>query len=149
MNKSFVLGGLMLALFAVPALAQQPATQTQNPTAQTGRMGRRGDYKAADPATRARRMTDRLTKELSLDQATAQKVYAAALERAQAIDGLQANATDRRAQAKQLKANADQFQAKLKTILTPDQFAKFESMRSEMRHGRGKNRPAHAGTDQR
>ncbi len=102
----------------------------------------------ADPTIRAQRMADRLTKELGLDQATSQKVYTAALARAQKIDNIQASPDDNRTKAKALKANADDFKAQLKSILTPDQFTKFESMRGRMRGGRGGMGRPDSDTDQ-
>ena len=92
----------------------------------------------ADPQTRARRMTDRMTKQLSLDGATSQKVYDATLAHAQKVDAIMANSDDKKAKGQAMKANADEFKSKLQSILTPDQFAKVQEMRGKMRHGRGR-----------
>ena len=93
----------------------------------------------ADAPTRARKMTDRMTKQLGLDQATSQKVYDATLARDQKIDDIRANSTDNRANAKAMKANADDYKSKLQGILTPDQFAKAEAMRGKGRRNQGGN----------
>ncbi len=110
--------------------------------------GTKQGQKMADPTIRAQRMTDRLTKELGLDQVASQKVYAVALTRAQKIDNIQASPDDNRTKANALKANADDFKAQLKGILTPDQFTKFTAMRGRMRAGRGNRQNRDADTDQ-
>lgn len=96
-------------------------------------------YQAGDPATRARKMTDRMTKQLGLDEASAKKVYDVTLARAEKVDAIQKGTDDNKAKGKALKANADEYKSKLQSILTPDQFAKFESMRGRMGRGRGNN----------
>lgn len=137
MFKKIAFGGLLLSLFALPLLAQQTATPDAPPTAHPGRGRGVQQYQAADPATRARKMTDRMTQQLGLDQATSKKVYDLALERAQKVDAIQKSSDDNRTKANALKTNADDFKAKLKGVLTPDQFAKLESMGGRMRGGRG------------
>ncbi|UFH54554.1 DUF4890 domain-containing protein [Spirosoma sp. KNUC1025] len=139
MFKKIALSGLMLSLLSLPLWAQQTATP-DSPAQTTTRMGRNGsmrDHQMGTPETRARKMTDRMTQHLGLDQATSQKLYDATLARAQKVDAIQASSDDNRAKAQALKANADDFKAKLQSILTPDQFAKLQSMKGKMRHGRG------------
>ncbi|MVM30641.1 DUF4890 domain-containing protein [Spirosoma sp. HMF4905] len=98
-------------------------------------------YQAADPATRAQRMTDQMTKQLGLDDATSKKVYDLTLARAQKVDAIQKGTDDNKTKNQALNANADDFKSKLKGILTPDQFTKFESMRGRMGRGRGNGGP--------
>lgn len=136
MIKKLMLSGLMLSLLSLPLLAQ--TTTPDAPVQTTPRMGRgRGmqQYQAADPATRAQRMTDRMKQQLGLDDATTKKVYDVTLARAQKVDAIQKGSDDNRTKSQALKANADDYKAKLKAILTPDQFAKLESMRGQMRKG--------------
>lgn len=139
MFKKIIFGSLVLSFFSVSLFAQQ--TAPANAPAQTNaRMGKRGamqDKPMADAATRAQKMTNRLTKQLGLDESTAQKVYAAALARDQKIDDIRANSSDKRANARAMKTNADEFKTKLQGILTPDQFAKVEAMRHKGRKNRG------------
>ncbi|MFD2936083.1 DUF4890 domain-containing protein [Spirosoma flavum] len=139
MFKKIALSGLLLSLFSFPLVAQQTATPDA-PVQSNTRMGksRPMQQQMGDPATRAKKMTDRMTKQLGLDQATSQKVYDVTLARAQKVDAIQASSDDNRAKAQSLKANADDFKAKLKGILTPDQFTKLESMKGHMRNGRGR-----------
>ena len=90
----------------------------------------------ADPATRARKMTDRMTQALGLDQPTAQKVYDATLARTQKVNDIQASADNNKAKAQALKANADEYKRTLQGILTPDQLAKMESTKGNRRGNR-------------
>lgn len=137
MFKKIALSGLLLSLFSFPLLAQQ--TATPDAPAQTNtRMGRNRSmqHQMGDPAIRAKKMTDRMTQALGLDQATSQKVYEATLARAQKVNAIQAGSDDNRAKQQALKANADEYKATLKNILTPDQFAKLDAMKDRMKHGR-------------
>jgi hypothetical protein len=136
MFKKIALSGLMLSLLSLPLLAQ---TTTDAPATTNNRIGRNGGMhrQMGDPATRARKMTDRMTKELGLDQTASQKVYDATLARAQKVDAIRKGSDDNKAKAQALKANADDYKAKLQSILTPDQFAKVQAMRKH--HGRGGN----------
>lgn len=136
MLKKIALSGLVLTMFSLPLLAQQTTT----PDAPAARMGKgRGmqQYQAADPATRAQKMTDRMTRQLELDQATSKKVYDVLLERAEKVYAIQKGSDGNKTKAQALKANADDFKSKMKSILTPDQYTKFESMRG--RRGRDSN----------
>lgn len=141
MIKNLIAAGFLLAFTSLPLLAQQ--TTTPDVSAQTnGRMGRnqgtnRQQRPMADAPTRARKMTDRMTQQLGLDQATSAKVYDAALARDQKIDNIQKGTDDNRTKAQALKANADDFRGKLQGILTPDQFTKFDAMRNHGRRNKG------------
>ncbi len=139
MFKKIALSGLLLSIFSLPLLAQQTATPDA-PAQATTRMGKNRSMQQqpmGDPTTRAQKMTDHMTKQLGLDQATSQKVYAAALVRTQKVDQIQASSDNGRAKAQALKANADEFKTTLQGILTPDQITKLESMKGRMRKGRG------------
>ena len=136
MFKKLALSGLLLSLLSLPLLAQQTAA----PAAPTVSRGQKptSQYKAGDPATRAKKMTDRMTQDLGLDQATSQKVYEASLARDQKVDAIQTGSDDNKTKDKALKANADDYKSKLQSILTPDQFTKFQSMKgNHMRNGQG------------
>ena len=138
MFKKIALSGLLLSFLSLSLFAQQTATPAAPAQAGT-RMGKdrsMAQRPMGNPATRAKKMTDRMTQQLGLDQVTSQKVYDVALARAQKIDAIQANSDANKAKAQALKANADDFKAKLKSILTPDQYTKFESMRGHKRKDR-------------
>ena len=153
MLKKIALGGLMLSLFARPLLAQQPTTPASEAPAAAAsaanKTNRMQHHQATDPATRARRQTDRMAKMLNLDQATAQKVYDADLARTQQVDAILKGTDANKNRQQALKANADAFKAKLQTILTPEQLAKVEQMKAQMkgrRHNR-KGTPEDGGND--
>lgn len=147
MLTKFVMGGLLLtaSLFTTTVQAQQtaPSTNQQMPQMPQGgrRMGGMGGYQAADPATRAQRMTDQLTKQLNLDEATSKKVYDLALARDQQIDAIQKSTDDNKTKDTKLKANADDFKAKMQGVLTADQFQQFQAMRQRGGRGNGAPRP--------
>ena len=84
-------------------------------------------YKAGAPGQRAEKMSQQLGKELGLDAATVAKVQAAALVRAQKIDAIQTSTDSNKAKNTALQANAQEFKAALKGILTPEQFAKYSA----------------------
>lgn len=133
MLKKIALSGLVLTLFSLPLLAQQTTTP-DSPAARMGKGRSMQQHQMADPATRAQKMTDRMTRQLELDQATSKKVYDVLLARAEKVDAIQKSSDDNKTKAQALKANADDFKSKMKSILTPDQYTKFESMRG--RRGR-------------
>ena len=141
MFKKIALSGLVLSFLSVPLFAQQTATpdapartNQANTNTRMGKNRSMQQHAMGDPATRAKKMTDRMTQQLGLDQTTSQKVYDVMLTRAQKIDAIQASSDNNRTKAQSLKANADEVNAQLKGILTPDQFTKLESMKGH-RHG--------------
>lgn len=103
----------------------------------------------ADPETRARKMTDRMTKQLGLDQTASQKVYEATLAHAQKVDAIRTSSDNKQAKMQAMKVNADDLKSKLQSILTTDQFAKLESMKSRMRNGRGRPNAMQDDSDQK
>lgn len=140
MFKKIAFSGLMLSMLALPLLAQQTTTPTSEAPAAvttTKRADRMQRYQATDPATRARRQTDRLAKELNLDQTTTQKMYALNLDRAQKAENIMKGSDSGKAKA--LRAANDEYTGKLKAILTPDQMAKMEQMKGRMRNRQGMN----------
>ncbi len=151
MFKKIALSGLLLSIFSLPLLAQQTATPDAPAQANT-RMGKKrsmSQQPMGDPAIRAQKMTDHMTKQLGLDPATSQKVYDVALARTQKVNEIQASSDDKRTKGQALKANADEFKTKLQGILTPDQIAKLESMKGRMRKGRGRTGGGQNDNDQK
>ncbi len=140
MTIKLALGGLFLTalLVSTTAQAQQTAPRANAPTGMSQQMGRanrgNGNYQAADPATRARRMTDQLTSQLKLDDATSKKVYDLVLARDQQIDAIQTGTDDNRTKNTKLNANATDFKSKMQGVLTADQYQQFLSMKHR---GRG------------
>ncbi|WP_420149876.1 DUF4890 domain-containing protein [Spirosoma sp.] len=139
MFKKIALSGLFLSFLSLPLLAQQTTTPDAQVPTRVERNGARPQRPMVDPETRARKMTDRITKELGLDQTASKKVYDATLTHAQKVDEIRKNADDRKAKGQAMKANADDYKAKMQSILTADQFAKLQSMKERMHHGRGRH----------
>lgn len=75
-----------------------------------------GDCKEFTPEQRAQKMTDRMTKELSLTEAQAKQIHTLFLERTEQVK-------EHREAMKQMKTDRA---AKMKAILTPEQYAKWE-----------------------
>ncbi|MBD2701037.1 DUF4890 domain-containing protein [Spirosoma sp. BT702] len=135
MLKKLIVGGFLFSLFSLPLFTQQATAQDVPAQNRAERRGR--TMQDVDPATRAQRMTDRMTKQLSLDEATSKKVYDLVLARAEKMDAIQKNSDDRKTKMQAMKAGTEAFQADLKKVLTAEQFAKFESMRDQMGRRRG------------
>ena len=112
--------------------AQQPTLKKQK-----DRPERSQQRSMADAATRAKKMTDRMTQQLGLDETTAKKLYDITLARANKVDQIQASTDDGKTKNEALKVIADDFKVKLKGMLTTDQFAKFEAMKKEVKDARG------------
>ena len=91
--------------------------------------------KMADAATRAQKMANQLTKSLSLDAATSQKVLAAATTRCQKVDEIYKTITDTKARDKAFKDNAEAYKTALKGILTPAQFTQIEQSKGKGKKG--------------
>jgi hypothetical protein len=129
----FLLVGLLALASSVVAHAQQPApaapTATTHapaaPMPKTPKMA--APYKAGTPEQRAEKMSQQLGKQLGLDAATVARVKAAALVRDQKIDAIQTGTDSNKAKNTALQANAQEFKAALKAILTPEQFAKYST----------------------
>lgn len=88
----------------------------------------------ADANTRAQKMTERLTKQLSLDAGTSSKVLVASLTRCKKVDEIM-KMTDNKAKNIAFKTNADDYKSALKGILTPAQFSQMEEMKSKEKKG--------------
>ncbi|WP_435352892.1 DUF4890 domain-containing protein [Emticicia sp. SJ17W-69] len=116
-------------------LAQQPAPVPEKYSKRPD--GPPPQRPMADAPTRAKKMTEHMTKDLGLNEATSKKVYEITLARASKVDQIQSSNADGKAKNDALKANADDFKAKLKSILTAEQFAKFEAMKKDERGPRG------------
>ncbi len=128
--RSFFLIGLLASTFL--AHAQQPASAGTTPAqAQTPALPKKQKvavpYKAGAPEQRAEKMSQQLGKQLGLDAATVARVKAAALVRDQKIDAIQTGTDTNKAKNTALQANAHEFKAALKGILTPEQFAKYST----------------------
>lgn len=124
-----------LALGLLTVTTTYAQTEKQNNTAQTQEARQR-----ATPEERAERQTKMMAQTLGLSADQEAKVKALNLKRLTQIDGLreskEANANVNRNQAKTIR---DNWNIELKSILTPEQFTKYEAKQGEMRGKRGRN----------
>lgn len=86
------------------------------------------------PQGRAERLTNRLEKQLTLNEEQAKKTEAAALTRFTKLAEIEKGKENKDAR----KAVNQAFDAEMKTILTAEQFTKFEAGKKE--HGKGKGK---------
>lgn len=135
MKKSlFLIAALALAItgtsFAQTAPAARPAQTRQHPP--------------QDPDKMADHRAGKMAKKLGLNADQEAKVELLLLARQQETAALKAKyGTDRKAGRAETKAAHERYQAQLKIVLTPEQFAKFNQMKDEHRghdHGGGKTK---------
>ena len=91
------------------------------------------------PAQRADHHASKMAKELGLNADQDAKVEQLLLARQQEAAALKTKyAANRKAGRPEMKAAYDRYEAQFKTILTAEQFAKFNQIKNEHRgHGRG------------
>jgi periplasmic protein CpxP/Spy len=90
--------------------------------------GKNRENKLNTPEVRASKMTERMTRYLGLDEATTNNVKAIALERATKVDAIYKSTDDKKTKQAAFILNKQDFEAKLKGVLSTDQFAKYQSM---------------------
>jgi periplasmic protein CpxP/Spy len=82
----------------------------------------------------ANKKADKLKSELTLTDEQRTKVYQAQLEKITQMKAIKAkNLEDKKAKAKEVKPVNEAFQAKMKTILTPEQLTKWEEMKKNQK----------------
>lgn len=123
----------MLVLLAAFALTAEAASAQ---TAQPGRMGqgRMMGRQDVTPEQRADQMAQRLTAQLGLSTDQTAKVREIALAQAQegqALRSKYATAGSREGLGPDLKALRDKYDTQLKSVLTPDQYAKYDQQRDD------------------
>ena len=136
MTKTFALAALMAgSLLAGTTLQAQDAPPHPTPPNAPGGPGGPGG-----PGMRGRPNFDQIAKQLDLTDDQKPKVKAVLDEQQQKMNDLRKDTAtapeDKRAKAKEIRDSAT---AKLKEILTPEQFAKWQKM------GPARQRPAGAG----
>lgn len=125
-NALFLLAALALTLAAQAQTT--PATQAQNAPLN----GRGGAMRS--PEQQAEAQAQRLAKELNLSadqQAKVQQLMAAQRQETQAA--IQSAGGNRRAMGQAMRAGRDKFNGQLQTVLTPDQYTKYQQMLAERR----------------
>ncbi len=119
------------ALFLLAALALTSAAQAQTtPATQTAPLNRAG----RTPEQQAEAQAQRLAKELNLSadqQAKVQQLMAT--QRQEMQTAIQNAGGGRRAMGQAMRAGRDKFNGQLQTVLTPDQYTKYQQMLAERR----------------
>ncbi|WP_046244675.1 hypothetical protein [Hymenobacter terrenus] len=131
-----------LALLAALAFTTVGTTFAQTAPAATtpAHHGKGGQHK--DPAKKADQKAGKMAKELGLNADQEARLEKLMLTRHQETAALKTKyATDKKAGRADMKAAHDRYQAELKQILTPEQYAKFEQQKAQHRgHGKDKMR---------
>lgn len=115
MIKTHITLLLSLILFNFTLLAQPPA-------------GPRGER---PPMPNAERFTERMTKELKLNAATAKKVHDAFAKNMKQMEAVFNSKTDEKEKRAALDVNRKAFEQTMKGILSPAQFAQFQKLEAE------------------
>ena len=139
MKKTLFLLAALAFATAGPSFAQTAAVKATGTNAQqTARHYQQGPK---DPAKMADHRAGKMAKELGLNADQEAKVEQLLLARQQENTALKARyGADRKAGRPEMKAAHDRYEAQLKSILTPEQFAKFDKMKDEHKgHGKMKD----------
>ena len=129
-----------LALLAALAFATAGTSFAQTAPAPTKvkMHGGKGGHGPKDPAKMADHKAGKMAKELGLNADQEAKVEQLLLARQQEMTALKTKyGTDKNAGRTEMKAAHDRYEAQLKTILTPEQFAKMDKMKAEHHGGHG------------
>jgi Spy/CpxP family protein refolding chaperone len=134
MKKTLALLAALSFATAGTSFAQTAPTATAKVKAHGGK----GGHGPKDPAKMADRKAGKMAKELGLNADQEAKVEQLLLARQQESQALKTKyAADKNAGRAEMKASHEKYQAQLKGILTPEQYAKFDQMKDE-HHGHGK-----------
>ena len=113
MQKRLII--FLFTIMSVQAFAQPPA-------------GPRGER---PPKPNAERFTERMTKELNLNAATAKKVHDAFLNNIKKMDAIFASKSAEKDKRAALDANKKTFEKTMKGILSPAQYTQFLKLEAE------------------
>ena len=131
MKKTLVLLAALALTTAGTSFAQ--TAPAASPTMQARQHGPK------DPAKMADHRAGKMAKELGLTADQEAKVEQLMLARQQEGAALKTKyGTDRKAGRPEMKAAHDRYEAQMKAILTPEQFAKLDQMKAE-HHGHGRD----------
>ena len=123
----FLLAALALVTAGTSFAQTAPVTTTGSDANQTARHYAKGPRGPKDPTKMADHRAGKMAKELGLSADQEAKVEQLLLARQQETAALKAKyGTDRKAGRADMKAAHDRYETQLKTILTPEQFAKFQ-----------------------
>ena len=136
-NYLFLLASLVLTT-AGTAHAQAPVKTTGSVANENARHRNLSAQNRKTPAQKADRKASKMAKALGLNGDQEARIEQLMLARQQESAALKAKyGTDKKAGRADLQAARNRYQAQLKTILTAEQYAKFNQMKEEHR-GPGK-----------
>lgn len=107
---------------------------------------KKGGHDPKTPEEKATRQTEKLKKELALNEEQAPKVKALLLQQQQEIETIRtkyANATDKKSERNELITSREKNETALKEILTADQWTKYETAKEERKDHKGKGHHKH------
>ncbi|MCG6187766.1 DUF4890 domain-containing protein [Maribellus maritimus] len=111
-----------------------------------GGFGDRGNF---DPEEIAERQVERLTEQLDLSKDQQKQVYDLTIENFENMSKMRGQGGgDFEAMREQMQKAREEQNKKMKTILTDDQWGKYEIFQEEMRARRGQGRPGGFGGQQ-
>ena len=139
MQKSF-------ALLAALALTSA-AIHAQTPPAAAAPTAPAADRPAQhSPEQQSQNQTQRLAKELNLSAEQQTQVQQLMLAQRQEVQtAIQSAGGDRKAMGQAMRAGRDKFDGQLKTVLTPDQYTKYQQLMAQRRDQLRQRRPGGAG----
>ena len=135
----------LLAALALTSAAAQAQT-TPATTAQTAPLNGQGTMRS--PEQQAEGQAQRLAKELNLtadQQAKVQQLMATQRQETQAA--IQGAGGNRRAMGQAMRAGRDKFNGQLQTVLTADQYTKYQQIMTERRAKMQERRQGGGGLD--
>ena len=135
MNKTLFLLAALAFATAGPSFAQTaPVKATGTDAMQTARHYQKDPKDPKDPTKMADHRAGKMAKELGLNADQEAKVEHLMLTRQQESTALKAKyGTDRKAGRTEMKAAHDRYETQFKTILTPEQYAKYQAKKNEHR----------------
>ncbi len=120
MKKCILLSVLILVSLYISAQTREPDTKPKKSGNEW--------HSVNDAIPRAQEFTNRLKKELGLNDSTSKKVYDAYLANTKSLDEIKMGVAEEPEKLEQLKINKEAFNETLKKILTGSQFDKYLKM---------------------
>ena len=134
----FLLAALSLATAGSSFAQTAPVKTTGSEANQTARHYSKGPRGPKDPAKMADHRAGKMAKDLGLNADQEAKAEQLMLTRQQEVAALKTKyGSDRKAGRADMKAAHDRYEAQLKVILTPEQYAKYQLKKDE-HHGKKK-----------
>ena len=123
---------LVLVVAVITSISISLAQQTgENKKVKGAR--KEGSFKTMTPEQKATKHSERLAQKLGLSPEQKQSVYTLAVDRITKADAVRAKYTtsDKKGMHKELRPIMQDFDTKLKAILTPEQITKWDALKAE------------------